>query len=60
MVDRFAFSSISTKAHKISENYVVEGGGKEKICSDEMWNCIPTENDTLMAYGQNVPIQEWE
>ena len=30
----FAFSHISTKAHEINENYVVEGGEMEKICGD--------------------------
>ena len=34
------------EAHKISKHYVVEGGGKEKICGDKpvkdtkMWNCM--------------------
>ena len=31
-VHEFAFSRISMKAHEISENYVIEGGEKEKIC----------------------------
>ena len=34
-VHKFAFSRISTKAHKISENYVIEWGEKEKICGDD-------------------------
>ena len=35
-VHKFAFSRISRKAKEISENYVVEGGGKENICGDEL------------------------
>ena len=35
MVHKFAVSRISTKAHEISENYVIEGGQKEKICGDD-------------------------
>ena len=33
-VPKFAFSRISTKAHEISENYVVKGGEKDKIFGD--------------------------
>ena len=32
---KFAFSHIPTKAHEISENYVIEGGDKEKIYGDD-------------------------
>ena len=32
---KFAFSRIPTKAHEISENYVIEGGEKEKIYGDD-------------------------
>ena len=34
-VRKFAFSLIPTKAHEISENYVIEGGEKEKIYGDD-------------------------
>ena len=34
-VDKFAFSHISMKAHKISENCVTEGEEKGKIYGDE-------------------------
>ena len=34
-VHKFAFSRISTKAHEISENDVIEWGEKEKICGDD-------------------------
>ena len=34
-VHKFAFLRISTREHEIIENYVVEGGGKEKICGDD-------------------------
>ena len=32
---KFAFSRIPTKVHEISENYVIEGGGKDKIYGDD-------------------------
>ena len=35
MVHKFALSRIPMKAHEISENYVIEGGEKEKINGDD-------------------------
>ena len=32
---KFPFSRSPTKAHEISENYVIEGGEKEKIYGDD-------------------------
>ena len=45
---KFAFSRIPTKLHKISENYVIEGGEKEKIYGGD-----PVQ-DTKMCPGLEV------
>ena len=56
-VHKFAFPRILTKVHEISENYVIEGGEKEKICKKK-WSCIPfkTEDPESDTDCGNAPI----
>ena len=53
-VHKFAFSRISTKAHEISENYVIEGGEKERICGED-----PVQDTKMWLRQRTLKMIPW-